>query len=95
MKTKTSKTKKRPQAGQTASLDSGPLLGQAPLTREQAIAKAIEWHELHDEAQCEEEAECFQAEERLRMEAADIEHDLREAGFDAHKLYEEYKRSRR
>lgn len=95
MKSKTSKTKKRTPAGQTASLDSGPLLGQAPLTREQAMTKAVEWHDLHDEAQCEEDADCFQAAERLRMEAADIEHELRESGFEAHDLYEEQKRARR
>lgn len=65
------------------------------MTKKQAITKAVKWHELHDEARCEEEAACFQAAERLRMEADDIEHDLRKAGFDASRLYEEQKRARR
>ena len=64
------------------------------LTKEQAITKAIDWDNLHSEAQCEEEAGCFGAAECLRIEAADIETELREAGFDALKLSEESKRRR-
>lgn len=65
------------------------------MTKNQAITKAIEWGQLHDEAQCEEEADCFQAAERLRIEAADIEKEIRDAGFDAFRLCEEQKRARR
>ena len=65
------------------------------MTKEQAIAKAIEWNEIHDAANAEEEAECHDAAESLRMQAADIEHELRDAGFDAYKLAEDEKRSRR
>lgn len=65
------------------------------LTEQQAITKAIEWHELLDEAQCEEDADCFQAAERMRIEAADIETEIRESGFDASKLYEKHRRASR
>lgn len=62
-------------------------------------AKALElakaWHDLHDEAECEEGADCHRAAERLRMQAADVEHDLREGGYDVSKILDEYARSRR
>lgn len=65
------------------------------MTKEQAITKAIEWNELIGEADAEEMADCFQAAERLRIEAADIEKEIRDAGFDAYKLYKEQQRVRR
>ncbi len=64
------------------------------MTKEEAITKALDWDNLHSDAQAEEDAECFGAAERLRFEAADLETELRDAGFDAFKLAEEAKRKR-
>jgi cell division protein FtsL len=47
----------------------------------QAKARAIDWSNLHDEATAEESNNCHGAAERLRMKAADIENELREAGY--------------
>ena len=65
------------------------------MTKKQALQKAIDWDNLHSEANSEEEVGCFNHAEDLRMKAADIEFELRNAGFDAYKLAEEAKRSRR
>lgn len=94
---------KRPskQMGDDSALCSGRWLGHPKfqlkntMTKDQAITKALEWEQLHDDAQCEEGAECFAAAESLRIEAADIEKELRDAGFDAFRLCEEQNRAGR
>ena len=64
------------------------------MTKEQATEKAIDWSNMHSEAETEEECGCFGAAEELRIKAADLETELRDAGFDACRLSEEAKRRR-
>lgn len=56
------------------------------MTPEQAKEKAARWQELHGLADAEEGAGNFDDAETYRMEAADIELDLAEAGFSASRL---------
>ena len=65
------------------------------MTQKRALELAKDWHDSHDQAEAEESAECFAAAERLRMAAADIEHELRVAGFDAMAIWKELEIGRR
>lgn len=65
------------------------------MTIEEAEQKALEWKATHEDANAEEECECYGAAERLRNEARAIEKAIEAAGYNACDLIRTIERRRR
>lgn len=65
------------------------------MTKAYALQLTKGWHDLHDEANCEEFAGCDGAAERLRNDALTDEKKLRAAGYDVNDLWREIEATRK
>lgn len=68
---------------------------KASITKEKALELAKGIIDLHSEADCEEQANCHGAAERLRNDAHADEKTLIAAGYDLHQLTREIEAARR
>lgn len=76
-------------------LDIIYAMNSTQMTKARALELSKGWHDLHDEADAEEAAECHSMAERLRMDALDTEQELRKAGYSAQDLWREIEQTRK